>query len=351
MATGGDDDGRAATAAEGTGADEVDDTGGDDVDGTSGDEVDGTSENEVDGAGGDGVDGTSESEVDGTAERRLFGERRETVTAFVAGARGVLRAELSGDRVGSFGLVERCRARAIDDAHLGDSRDSGPVVATDDDVLVFADGEFQPTGFGPAVAVGSSTGPAAGTGVLAARPDGTVARLDRGNASAEWETLGRVDSPRRFDGDLLAAAGGVFRVGDGLEQIAPERITDVHDVARWEREAFVATGHGIYRGDGLDEAAWTLDHHEPARRLLATDDGVSAVTAGGVLSREPDGVWTERFEQRRLVDLAHRGGLYAITEDGTLWIAPEEASTTDGYAVWRSQPLGLGGVVGLVVSV
>ncbi|MFD1633445.1 hypothetical protein ACFSBJ_06810, partial [Haloplanus ruber] len=78
-------------------------------------------------------------------EKRVYADRTGATEVLVAAEQGLVVASLSADLVGEFGLDHRATVRDV--AATGDRR----VVATDEDVLV---GSYDPTDFGPAVAVG-----------------------------------------------------------------------------------------------------------------------------------------------------------------------------------------------------
>lgn len=275
---------------------------------------------------------------DASDERRLFGERAAGSVAFVASGMGLVRVDVAGDRVGAFTLAERCTATSI-------AADGGRVtVGTETDVLVRdpSTSAFVAADFGPAAAVGVD-----GERVLAAGPDGRVERLDVADGDA-WEAVGTVEEPRQFDGPLLAASEGVVRVTDRLTALG---LDDVRDVARTEtgdgRELLAATADGVFAFDD----GWTRHLDEPARRLsrtegtslVLTDDGKLLVSAGDgheAIERPPGG---------DLVDVTQGKCLYAVGADGTVHVAADPAATSDGRGGWRSQSVGVRGVVGLVV--
>jgi hypothetical protein len=258
-------------------------------------------------------------------EKRIYGDKRWETVVYVAGAMGLTRVEVAGDQVGRFELPVRDPVR---DVAGGDGR---LLVATDEDVLVGTGEEFEPTGFGPAAAVGLTPG-AAGTGPrpLAAALDGEVALL-RGD---ELERVGTVDDPRAIDGDLLAAGDGVYRVdADGLDRLREEPATDA-----------AATGPYAACPDGLYEL--------PDRRLRAgehtvvaadTGRGRAHAVAGGDLFTRRESGW-ERADpptDEPVVDVAHGESVYAVTAVGTLLVRADPERTPDGRGGWRSRALGV----------
>lgn len=253
-------------------------------------------------------------------EKRVYGEKTGTTELYVAADLGVAVVAVSADIVGEFSLAHRCAAQDVA---------AGPdflAVATDDDVLVSSDGGYDPTGFGPAVAVGFD-----GDALLAAGPDGRVARRDDGG----WTTLGTVEGVRAIDGDLLGAAGGVYRVGDGPGHVG---LADTRDVATGGTP-LAATDDGLYYlGPGWAKAsdgAFTAVASSPGRGYAASADAL--YTGDGDDWRE-----CEVPADESVVAVAHGDGVYGVTESGTLLV-----DAGDG---WRTRALGLSGACGLAVA-
>lgn len=259
------------------------------------------------------------------SEKRMYGDRREETRAYVAGRMGVTYVAVSDDQIGRFGLEEQCTARDVAGA------DGRLVVATDEDVLVGGEEGLEPAGFGPAVAVGADP-------LVAADESGRVAR----SADGEWETVGTVDEIRSIDGDLVAAADGVYRVGaDGLTDLGRR---DVRDVAA--AGPFAATGVGLFRGT---EGGWDLAEGGDATVVAAEAGGerAHAVVGGDLLERADQGWWPADPPREGAVDVAYADGVIAITGDGTVMLDPVTAK--DGDPQWRTRSLGLTDVVGVAV--
>jgi hypothetical protein len=292
-------------------------------------------------------DAGEDEDVDGddaSDERRLFEERYEETIAYVASEMGIVRVEVARDRVGGFGLVERCTANSI-------AADAGTVVVgTDEDVRVHTVGSdsFRSLGFDNATAVGIVDGT-----IYAAGSEGRTGRLpgiSEPDSPEQWERPGEVDGPRRFDGDLLATDSGVFRVGTGIEQVG--ELVNVTDVARVEDGAsgmFAGTSDGLYElTDG-----WERTLERPVDRVLADGSNAWVLTADGTILRRECQSWTslDTPGSFSVVDIAHGGSLYAVTDDGKLHVAADADMTSNGHEGWRSQRIGVSGVGGFVTSV
>ncbi len=262
-------------------------------------------------------------------EKRVYGDRRDRTVAFVAAESGVVRVELSGDQVGRFSLVAR---EAATDIAGGDG---WLVVATDEDVLVGTGDGFEPTDFGRAAAVAVADGVPVAVG-----PEGRVARL-RGDA---WESVGSVAGPRHAEGDLVAASGGVYRVGETLSALG-DPPGEVRDLA--STGSYAATDAGLYRHGG---SGWDLAVEGDCRLVAADGQRACVVTGSGVLVRR-DGEWraVDRPDAGPLAGIAYGENLSAVTAEGTVLVrvAPDQAA--DGRGGWRSRALGVHGIVGLAV--
>lgn len=245
-------------------------------------------------------------------EKRVFGDRTGHREAYVATADGLARVAVSGDRVGEFELVSTIPARDVAGAPREEA-DGRLVVATADDVLVGP--TLEPTGFGPAVAVGDAGGP------VAADRAGGLARLE----ADTWTPLADVPTVRAIDGDLVATTDGVYRL-DGRHA----GLDDVRDVAA--AGPLAGTGTGLYRlGNG-----W-LSEREGATDVVATDgDRAHAVTEDTLVSRDRDGwIAVEVPVQETVVDVAYAEAVCAVTAAGSF------LTSADGRTDWHHVPLGL----------
>lgn len=263
-------------------------------------------------------------------EDRIYADRLGKTDAFVATSMGVALVSVSNDRIGQFNLAHRCLARDV--AAAG----SRLLVATDEDVLLTSQpdgGTYEPTGFGPAVAVGSHQGTP-----VAAGPDGAVAR----RVDGEWVAVGSLAEVRAIDGDLLATADGVYRLGEGLEHVGLSEATDVSTTGT----PLAATTDGLYRlGPG-----WTRDLPDSFTLVTGEGERAHAATAETLYERT-DGEWIERSvpTDERLSDVGYTadGGVVVVTVDGTCLVDPVAAK--DGAVGWRSRSLGLPDVTSLAV--
>lgn len=248
-------------------------------------------------------------------EKRVYADKTEETTIYLASELGVVRVSVSGDSIGSFGIEHRCVARDL-------ARCSGLAVATDEDVLV--DGEL--TGFGPALVVGGSES------AIAVGPEGRVARFD-----GEWTTVGRLEGVRAAEDDLLATDEGVYRVGDDLRHVGLE---DVNDVSA-RGVPLAATDSGLYHlANG-----WIRDLDGRFDRVsgAATGDLARACALAAVGERLyiSDGEWHEHTIPEPFAAAAVEEAIYGASAEGTLYVDAGEG--------WRSQALGISGVRAIAV--
>lgn len=310
-------------------------------------------------------------------EKRVYGDRAGKTRLYVATSVGAVLVDVSGGRIGGFGVAHRCSARDVAAAN------GRVAVATDEDVLfrdpteddTDADGTYEPTGFGPAVAVGVDA-----DGWLAAGEDAGVARYDP--AAGAWTGIGRAgerddgdgggdEEVRAIHGSLVAASDGVYRVAgtDGLDHAG---LDDARDVA--DGVPLAATADGLYSlGNG-----WMRDRDGSFRAVVADPAGERAHAAAvdGVYARDADAEWTrvDLPTDELVVDFAYgEGATFALTEAGTLLVQAdrlgEETDATDdadevgtgarggagdgdagGDGEWRPQTLGLDGAVSVTAE-
>jgi len=247
-------------------------------------------------------------------EKRVYADRGGATTAFVATGAGVARVEVSADIVGEFALEARCTARdvAADDGRLA--------VATAEDVLVGTGEGFEPTGFGPADAVGYHDG-------LLAAGDGRLARYGDG-----WETLAALDGVRAIGGDMVATADGLYRL-DGT----PVGLGGVTDVTTAGRPLAAADDGLYYLANGWMTAV------EGAFRVVAAANGDAHAATADALYERRGGEWTaiDLPVEEPVAGVAHDDATYVVTEPGTFL-----ANAGDG---WRHRSLGLPDVAGVAV--
>jgi len=265
-------------------------------------------------------------------EKRVYTDQSETVDAYVAADLGVAVARVSRDKIGEFSLVERCTARDVAaTAH-------GIAAATAEDVLVGDDDGFEATGFGPAVAVAGYDG-----GVLAAGEDGRLARYD-----GSWDAIDTVADVRALDADLVAAADGVYRLGD--DGLAAVGLDDARDVAA-AGVPLAATPDGLYRlGAGWMRAAdgaFEVAASDPVT-AEAGDLGRAHAATADALYEHADGDDADAWAARDLpvedavADVAYAtDSVVVLTADGAL-----AADAGDGF---RHRSLGLRAASALAV--
>lgn len=253
-------------------------------------------------------------------EKRVYAEQSGAVSVHVASEQGHVVADVSGDIVGEFRLVERCVARDVAVA------DGVLALATDADVLVGRDHE--PANLGPAVAVSVHEG-----AVLAALEGGAIVR--REPDADEWEELGTVEDPRAVDGPLVAAADGVHRVVDG--DLRPAGLTEVRDVAG-AGVPLAATADGLYylANGWMDARAGAHEVVDGDGDSAHAVDAEGTVLAGALETWEPVAVPTDE----RVVGATYAEGLTVLaTERGTL--------LTNAGEGWRGRSVGVTGVGGV----
>lgn len=248
-------------------------------------------------------------------EKRIYTENAGETTVYLASELGVVRVSVSADRIGDFGIEQRCSVRDL--TWVGDL-----IVATNEDVLVGGNA----TEFGPAVAVCGDAEP------IAVGEEGRVARFDEDG----WDEIGRLEDVRAADGDLLATGEGVFRVGDRLTHVGLDEVNDISVAGT----PLAATASGLYRlGNG-----WMRD-------LEGAFDRVAGIGSAGELQRActlgdrffvHEAGWQERETPERFVAVGVGEAFYGATTDGTLAV-----DAGDG---WRSQALGVSGVRTMVVQ-
>lgn len=275
------------------------------------------------------LDSDDDGEVEGDNaddERMLFGEKREETTLLAGSGLGVTRIDVAAAQVGQFSLLDRGTVHGL----ATDGRTV--IVATDEAVSLRSDDGLQSLGFGPAEAVGIDD-----DWVYAADSE-RVARLDRtgglADATAEdWETVGSADEPRRFAGNLLAAAE-LLQVGDDLEAVG---LSDVRDLS--PDGTLAAAGDGLYENR---EGDWARVYEGDATAIVADDERAHAVVDGRLLERD-GGEWTKLSlpggAEPHL--LAYGQTLTVLDTDGTVHVAADPDVTHDGHGGWRSQAIGL----------
>lgn len=283
---------------------------------------------------------------DASDERRLFGRRREKSRLYVAAGLGITRVDVADGRVGQFSLAERCECTSVAASH-------GMVIAgTAEGVLLNAGDGFAP-------ADDPDAGRIAAVGVdrrwfTQARESGLVRR--RGRTQSSWEAVGSVHQPRALAGIHLAAADGVYRVGDQLRDLG---LTSVHDVALTDEAArgdpelgpmtlLAGTEQGLYRHTGQ---GWEREHDTAVSVVESVGDDAFAVSEQGVLAAGDDG-WTFLGEQPGgdLVDLAIHDRVYGITADGTIWTTDAPLGENPQFRSWRSFSIGVRDAVEVAIA-
>lgn len=245
-------------------------------------------------------------------EDRVYAGGTRDVSLLVATERGLVRASVTGDRVGRFGITWQ-----------GDVHD----VAADEDrvVLATADGVkagSDPTDLGStpidaATAVGVTE-----TGWVAGDSEGRVFMVEGGRS----RSLGQVPPINAIDPPLIATTDGVHR----LPTLDAAGLSAVRDVSA-DPVPLAATKHGLYRlGNG-----WLSAIDGDATLVTGASSGKAAAVVDDTLYRLPDDDWhsTGVPEPVAIADIGVGPALYAVTVDGTVYV---EAG--DG---WRHRSLGM----------
>ncbi|KAB1197495.1 MULTISPECIES: hypothetical protein [Haloferax] len=259
-------------------------------------------------------------------EKRVYADKSGKQTVYVAAEMGVVSVDVSDDLVGGFRIDHRCTPRDI-------AGSPGEVaVATDEDVLLVQNEAYHELDFGPATAVGFHR-----NRVVAGDESGRIARFDEDG----WEEVGTVEEVRALDGNLVAAADGVYRLSDdGLTNVGLDDVHDVSDPAGRlggaEGTPLAAAESGLYAlGNGWMDA---LDGNTSVVESMP-DGRAHAVGPDGLVSLE-DGEWVADPipMDETVVGVAHDArAAYAVTDAGTFCVRTTESD-------WRTQVLGLDAV-------
>ncbi|ELZ95054.1 hypothetical protein C440_08257 [Haloferax mucosum ATCC BAA-1512] len=260
-------------------------------------------------------------------EKRVYADKSEKKTVYVAASVGVVGVDVSDTLVGGFRIDRRCDPRDV-------AGSPGEVaVATADDVLLIQGDDYHELGFGPATTVGFHR-----NRVVAADETGRIARFDESG----WTDLGDVDDVHALDGSLVATANGVYRIDDD-DELGHAGLDNVHDVSDptgrlggGEGTPLAATESGLYElGNGWMDL---LDGRVTA--VASMPDGrANAVGPEGVVARDGDAWVSDPIPMdETVVALAHDArAVYAVTDAGTFCV---RTTTSD----WRTQVLGLDAV-------
>lgn len=279
-------------------------------------------------------------------EKRVYGDRSGAVDLAIATGMGVARVSVSGEQVGEFGLTTQVTARDVvtapPAAGQDDDHGTGVAVATDEDVLLGDPDDLEPTGFGPAVALGRRDAAllaADETGRIAKWSADTGATTDTAGGDDAWTDIATLDAGvRALDGDLVATSSGVYRFTQDAFQ--PAGLDDAWDVAAG-LVPHAATSQGLYHlGNG-----WMDVLEGDFRVVEITADG-GRVGRGHAATPDTfyehrDGQWAECDVPGRVTDVAHGPRDYAITVDGSFLLRRDDG--------WHSRSLGLPDAVGIAV--
>lgn len=259
--------------------------------------------------------------MDDIDEKRIFTEKTTERVAFVAAELGLLIVRLAADRVGDYGIAQRCSPH--------DLATSGTNIAlAAEDVYLGDETGIEPTDFGPSAAVGNHSG------VVAASPEGDLARYT--TSPPGWEALGTLDGVTAIDGDLIGTESGVYR----LPELTPVGLDQVRDIET-NGIPLAATQTGLYRlGNGwMDVLAGDF------QMVSGPADGDFPTYAATPTTcyEYRDGDWQslELPTTAPIVDAAFGDCPYLLAADGTLI-----ANAGDG---WRPHPVGITKAIGIAI--
>lgn len=270
--------------------------------------------------------GDVDSDLDASGDRRLFGDEIPTNDVLIACDLGIARLDLAMDRLGQMELADRRPARSV---AIGD----GTVIAgSEDGVLVDTGDGFEQSG--PATEI-AAVGVATDGKLCAATTAGQVyTRVEGGS----WTSVGHVEGPNRFDGSLLGAESGVYRVGDDIEALGAQSVNDVSI----NGSLVAATDDGTVKRDDAS-GAWRTIHDHPSIAVSQQGEDLYIVTPDDVVRGTP-GDWTPLAVPETPVDICIAETLVGSTDEGTLLMHPGTVEPTDGQRGWRTQAIGLRGV-------
>jgi hypothetical protein len=253
-------------------------------------------------------------------EDRVYAGGSADATLLVACTSGLLWVDVSGDRVGRFGLARRCDARDVS------ATGARLILATGSGVLVGPDpSSIDETDLGPASAVGLGD-----CASFVGSDDGHLRKIEDDRIS----DLGQVGTVSAIDPPLVGTANGVRT----LDRLGQADLSDVRDVCGGANHR-VATGSGLYRR----EDGWVRERAGVATAIAEGQSGLTVAVLDGTLGYLGEDGWvsTDSPTDASLADVAVGPAIYAVTTDGTLLV-----DVGDG---WRHRALGVSGVRSLAV--
>lgn len=253
-------------------------------------------------------------------EDRVYAGGRRDATLLVATERGLVRASVSGDRVGRFAIAWQ---GMVHDVAADEDR---VVIATAEGVKAGSDpSDLESTSIDSATAVGLTD-----EGLVVGDSEGHVHLVEAGHT----HLLGEVGSISAIDPPLIATRGGVYRLPD----LTAGGLSEVSDVSA-HPVPLAATSDGLYRlGNG-----WISEVQGNATLVTGDSAGLGAAVIDDSVYTLRDGDWhpMRPSEANDIADIGIGPALYAVTGDGTIFV---EAG--DG---WRHRNLGISPVRRLAV--
>lgn len=253
-------------------------------------------------------------------EDRVYAGGTRDTTLLVATEQGLVRASVTGARVGRFAIAWQ---GVVHDVAADEER---VVVATAEGVLAGSDPTtLEPTTIESATAVGLTD-----DGWVVGDEEGRVLLV----AEDQTRLLGEVAAIRAIDPPMIATPDGVYR----LPAIDAGGLSAVRDVSA-HPIPLAATSHGLFKlGNG-----WISAMAGDASLVTGDASGAAAAVVDGSVYTLRDGDWhpSDFPEAHSIADIGVGPAVYAVSVGGTVLIDAGEG--------WRHRNLGISPVQRLAV--